>query len=244
LSSLDSLPYRPPGALARLKDLGATGQATVPGIYAWAITVAPPAFARGAPRLSRGAAVLGVLLLALAPLLERRRPAAARVVSIWGLVATSLLVWVLAPAASSAPARPDPVRSIAGMLGWALFTLASTAPALPRQGRTVVAARALQPRGDSGHIDAAILLVGIALAAVLQSVGWHTDEPERAVLTRLVALASSVVILGASASVVVLRHTSHPTLPPVQRAKRAVLPLVLFGLWAAGGAIYALALRR
>src|SRR5580692_5377049 len=67
-SSGDPQKVRSPGVLARFLGLGATAQATVPGVYAWAVTVAPAAFVRGAPNVSRGAAVLGVFLLGLAPL--------------------------------------------------------------------------------------------------------------------------------------------------------------------------------
>jgi hypothetical protein len=235
------------GALARVTGLGATAQATVPGLYAWAVTVAPPAFARAAPEVSKVSAVLGALLLVLAPALEAKRPTAARLVSIWGLVVTSLVVWVLAPAAWTTPAHLDPVRSIAGMLGWALFAVASVVPAVPRGTKEGGApsghrapSRPLNRRGDSGRIDAAIVIFGIGLAALLQVVGWRAEEPERAILTRLVGLSAGLMIVGASGSVVVFRHTAHRPLPARQRAKRAVLPLVLLALWIVGGAVYAL----
>jgi hypothetical protein len=197
--------------------------------------------------VSKVSAVLGAFLLVLAPALELKRPTAARLVSIWGLVATSLVVWVLAPAAWTIPAHPDLVRSIAGMLGWGLFAVASVVPAMPRgtkeggaTGGHGVPSRPLNRRGDSGRIDAAILIFGIGLAALLQVVGWRTDEPERAILTRLVGLSAGVMIVGASGSIVVFRHTAHRTLPAHQRAKRAIVPLVLLGLWIVGGAVYAL----
>jgi hypothetical protein len=237
-----------PGALARVGGLGPTAQAIVPGLYAWTVTVAPPAFARGALGVCKGAAILGVALLLLAPALESKRPASGRIVSIWGLVGTSLLVWVLAPAAWMTPPHPDPVRNIAGMFGWALFAVASIAPALTRGARDGDAkngpaqpSRPLARRGDSGHIDAAILILGIGLAALLQLVGWQAAEPERAILTRLVGLSAGVMIVSASGAIVVFRHTTHWTLRPTQRAKRAVVPLVLFGLWIAAGTVYALA---
>ena len=55
---------------ARVAEIGASAQAAIPGLYAWAITVAPAAWSRGAPLLAKVAAVVGVLALVTAPLVE------------------------------------------------------------------------------------------------------------------------------------------------------------------------------
>lgn len=235
------------GLLDRLVfDLGATSQAIVPGAYAWAVTVEPAAFARGAPVVAKVAALCGMGLLAFAPALERKRPTVARIVSVWGLVATSLFVWVLAPASFLAPSHTDAVRGIAGMIGWGLFALASCAPALPRRLRDKPSSsvQALQRRGDSGKIDALILGIGFGAAGLLQGVGWTVDVPERALLVRLVALATGAMIVGASSSLVVARHLPRKPERAARRVKRAVVPLVVFGLLAVAGAVYTLALGR
>jgi hypothetical protein len=230
---------RRPGPLARVMDLGATAQATVPGFYAWVVTVAPIAFGRGAQSVSKGAALIGLVLLLLAPVCERRWPSAGRVMSIWGLVTTSLLVWVLATSGSLVPMRWDPLRTVAGLIGWALFALASVAPALPpRELAKEGLSRRLERRGDSGRVDALIVGAAILLAASLQCVGWGAEEPERAVLVRLVSLGAGVMLVGASASIVVGRHAPRKKLAPAKRAKRALVPLVLLGLWVAAAALY------
>jgi hypothetical protein len=226
-------------------DLGATAQAIVPGAYAWAVTVEPAAFARGAPVVSKIAATCGVGFLALAPALERKTPAMARIVSVWGLVATSLFVWVVAPASFLSPRSADVVRGVAGMIGWTLFALASCAPALPRKLRgDPASAEALRMRGDSGRADALVLGVGFAAAGSIQCVGWSVDAPERAVLVRLVALSTGVMIVGVASSLVVARHLPRKPDTPARRVKRAVVPLVVFGLLAVAGAVYTLALGR
>ena len=56
--------------LTRLSELGASAQAAIPGLYAWAITVAPAAWYRGAPLLAKIAAIIGVIALTTAPLIE------------------------------------------------------------------------------------------------------------------------------------------------------------------------------
>jgi drug/metabolite transporter superfamily protein YnfA len=220
-------------------DLGATAQATVPGFYAWLVTVAPAAFGRGARPLSKAMALTGLALLLLAPLCERRWPSVGRIMSIWGLVITSLVVWLLATVGSTSPTRWDPLKNIAGLIGWSLFALASVAPALPpREVAKEDLSRKLQRRGDSGVVDALIVGAAILLAAVLQCVGWQAEEPERAVLVRLVALGAGVMLIGASALVVAGRHAARRALAPTKRAKRAIVPLVLFVLWVAAGALY------
>ena len=63
--------------ISRLSELGASAQAAIPGLYAWAITVAPAAWSRGAPLIAKIAAVIGVIALTTAPLVEGaglRRP--------------------------------------------------------------------------------------------------------------------------------------------------------------------------
>src|SRR3954447_13871298 len=63
--------------LTRLSELGASAQAAIPGLYAWSITVAPAAWSRGAPMIAKVAAIMGVIALTTAPLVEGaglRRP--------------------------------------------------------------------------------------------------------------------------------------------------------------------------
>ena len=56
--------------LERVASIGASAQAAIPGLYAWAITVAPAAWSRGAPLLAKAAAVVGVVALVTAPFVE------------------------------------------------------------------------------------------------------------------------------------------------------------------------------
>jgi len=63
-------PRRRSAALAKLSEIGASAQAAIPGVYAWAITVAPVAWSRGAPLAAKAAAVVAVLALTTAPIVE------------------------------------------------------------------------------------------------------------------------------------------------------------------------------
>ena len=70
-SAADSNASRRNVVLSRLSELGASAQAAIPGLYAWAITVAPAAWSRGAPTVAKVAAIIGVIALTTAPLVER-----------------------------------------------------------------------------------------------------------------------------------------------------------------------------
>ncbi|MBS2020639.1 MAG: hypothetical protein JST00_47735 [Deltaproteobacteria bacterium] len=56
--------------LVKLSGLGASAQAAIPGLYAWAITVMPAAFSKGAPMPAKVAAIVGVIALTTAPFVE------------------------------------------------------------------------------------------------------------------------------------------------------------------------------
>lgn len=58
------------GLLSRVAEIGTSAQAAIPGLYAWAVTVAPAAWSRGAPLLAKLAACVGVLALVTAPFVE------------------------------------------------------------------------------------------------------------------------------------------------------------------------------
>ncbi len=235
------------GALARIRDLGSTAQASVPGAYAWCVTVAPVAFARAAPSSARVAATCGIGLLACAPALEGTRPKTARLISVWGLVSTSLLVWIVAPASSVSPMSVDVVGGLAGMLGWALFALASAAPALafPLSGSPVPTSfRVLRSKTPADRGDAILLWIGFAMAGVTQAVGWRVAEPERAVLVRLLGLAGGLAAVGAADAIVAARHTARKVDAPRRRTKKAIVPLILFGLLGGGGVVVALTHSR
>jgi len=53
-----------------LSHIGASAQAAIPGLYAWAITVAPAAWQRGSPLFAKLASIIGLIALTTAPLVE------------------------------------------------------------------------------------------------------------------------------------------------------------------------------
>lgn len=219
----------------RLGAIGAAAQASVPGLYAWGVTVAPVVYARQATLLSKIAAGAGLVSLLLGIALERRWGARARYVAVWGLVLSSALVWILVPSALG-PLRLDSTRGIAGMVGWALFAFASAAPALRRGLDTesrVVDDAPLRPRAQLKRGDAIYVGGGVVLALGLQVVGWGVAIPERALLVRLISIASGLAILGAATSIALSRHGRAPAAPSRVRFRRTLpwmLALFMFGV--------------
>ncbi|WP_394824373.1 hypothetical protein [Pendulispora albinea] len=225
----------------RLFELGSVAQASVPGAYAWFVTVVPTAWSRGAPWSAKLFAVIGVAHVIGAALLEPRWPKGARIASVWGLATTSVIVWALCPSAL-ASTRFDTARGITGMIGWGLFAYASAAPAVMRSPISIVEdAAPLKPRGRVPWGGSIFITIGTVLATALQFIGWQTtSSPERAVLVRLVCLALGLGLIGASTSIALARHQVRTRTSPRQRM-RVVIPwfLAIF-LLAIVGVVYRL----
>lgn len=237
-------------ALARVAAIGAAAQASVPGLYAWTVTVAPAAWSRGASWIAKAAAIAGVLSLVVGVVLEQRRidetddarRALARHAVVWGLTLTSAVVWLMTPAAL-APLRFDAPRGIAGLLGWGLFAFVSAAPALRQHALAearLLDAPALAPRNAVRRGDVAYIGAAVAVAIALQAIGWRTEVPERALLTRLVTIATGLALIGAATQVSLARHERRTRPRTSQRIRGALVWLVLLLFLAAGGVLLVL----
>lgn len=255
------------GIYARVASVGATAQASVPGLYAWAVTVMPAGWSRGAPFVAKAAAVVGVLALVTAPLVESlgaksaaTAPAAAlaptsplarvrswssptwaRAWSVWGFVLSSALVWALSPAALSS-ARFDGIRGALGMVGWALFAFASAGPALrsdPDAAKQIVRSTSLKPRSAIPRGDGLYIAMGCILAFGLQAVGWGVSTPERAVLVRLVTVVCGIAILGGTTSLALARHGKRVAASSRRRFRRAGPWLVALAAIGVAGVVLA-----
>jgi hypothetical protein len=211
------------GALAWLRSLSATTQASVPGLYAWAVTVAPVFTLHAVSVLADITGVLGLASILAGPIVERRAPRVARLVLFWGLAASAIATWMLAPEALAA--RFDAPRGIAGMFGWALFAFAIASPARPLPARTTSSTAPLELRRGEG-LDTAFLLAGLALALVLEVPGWSIVGRDRVLLARVVAVAGGLGVVGAASAIAVARHR-----PSHERARRRRRARLTVGLW-------------
>jgi hypothetical protein len=212
----------------RLVARGAPAQAAIAGGYAWAVTVAPTVWERGAPTVSIVAAGVGLVALFISAAGDGLWAGRGRVPALWAFVLASGLAWLSAPAALR-PLRIDTTRGLAGMAGWALFALASAGPALGERqepGRVIDDAP-LEARNRSAYGDAAYPLVGGAVALGLQVVGWGVTSPERALLVRLVALAAGLAVVGAAAEIALMRHAPRARRSSKARMRSASAALLL-----------------
>jgi hypothetical protein len=239
----------------KLTSLGAAAQASVPGLCAWAITVAPYAWAKNAPAGSKAAAIGGLAALATGALGERRW-VGARLGSLWGFVVGSAVVWALAPPGAD-PVRFDSLWALSGFLGWALFALATAAPAVAvgpegesPDGTEVQreASSATDADGDEAPrprrrplaaLDWVCLLMALAYAVLLECIGWRTAHHERELLVRLIALVAGLALVHAGTQAALSRRTSLRQRASAGRGLRdAAVSLLLLGVLAVGGLLW------
>lgn len=231
---------RPGELFQRLSAMGAAAQASVPGLYAWGVTVAPIAWSRGASLASKIAAMAALTALAAGVVAERRWGPRLRIAFMWAFVLCCAVAWSAAPAAL-APLRIDAPRGAAGMLGWALFALASAAPALrsrPADGRVVLDEPELAPRRGLRRGDALYVAAGAVMAIVLQLFGWRITSPEHALLVHLVALAAGLALIGAAVDITLARHAPRIIRSSQRRLRRALTTFVVLAILGLTGALF------
>ncbi len=219
-------------------DIGAMGQAAVTGGYAWAVSVAPSAWARGGSIGPKLAAIVALSSLVGGVVLERLSPpeagsARVRPIILWTFVLACAVTWLATPETLT-PTRMTVARGLASVLGWALFAHACAAPAVARapEARTEAGLAGRAPLSKRG--GAAIVVAAIG-ALALQGIGWGVTVPERGVLVRVVSLACALALVTASASVATEQHR-------VRRSRSAKVPFFWLGLltlMAVGGAAWA-----
>ena len=239
--------------LERLAIPGAAAQASVPGVYAWAVTVVPVAWGHSpVPALTKVVAVLAPAFLIAGVLVERwqrtgwgwgpnRQTWDGRVRnwSLWAFTLSCAGVWSSAPTVV-ATSLSDAAQAAAGMLGWTVFAFASAGPPLGKGGparlveHSPLGSRRDLPRGDMGYVA-----VGALLALTMQLLGWHAAPAERALLIRLIALAAGLAILGAWTEAAIARHGIRAVAPPRARLRAALVPIILLIMLAASAALVA-----
>lgn len=216
-------------------------QASVPGLYAWAVTVAPTVWNDGEPVAARVAGLVAPIFLGVGAALEPRVGLPARVLSLWSFVIACGFVWGAAPNELT-PLRLDPVRGVAGMLGWALFALASAAGPPSRSigsrgaGGGVAGPGAgttsIEQPASRWRLDIACVGVGALVAAVMQFGGWQISTPESALFVRFVTVAAGLATLTLATNLAIGRRSVGAARAWGVRSKSlrfALIALVAFG---------------
>ena len=215
-------------ATARRIVLGAAAQATLAGAYAWAVAVAPLAWAPGSSIATKVGVAAALIALLSGVLGERWRSPWIRPASLWGVVLASAFTWSTFPIGLGI-ARIDPVRGISGMLAWGLYALAYASPALQPIVQAVPAAsneplveRRRLPPGDLLYVVA-----GTLVAVAFQLPGWSLADSGRALLTRLLGVASGLVAVGLATDLAARRNAPAAPRPKKRRRRRIEPDLML-----------------
>ncbi len=230
--------------LAVLSSLGAVAQSVIPALYAWGVTVAPVAWARGGGVPARICSIAALAVMGAAIAVEPKRPSLSRPLLVWGFTVCSLLTWVLAPAGLSV-AKLDATRGFLGAAGWLMFAFSAAAPPIrrargPGENGRIVPGPKLLPRSRVARGDGIILAAAFVCALGLQAIGWGVTVPERALLLRATTLVSGIAILGAATDIATLRHQVRKTARPAVRMARAWPSAALLILLALAAVAYAL----
>ncbi len=222
--------------LQRLASMNAVSQGGYAGLYAWAVTVAPAAWSRGAPGTARVAGMMALLALGAgfaSPCFGER----AQRIGLWGFVLASAAVWLAMPSALDV-LRVDAARGLAGMLGWAVFALTSGAPARRPVEDVATRPRSFPPRQALAGGDRLYLAAGALGGAAIQGIGWTMPAVERALLVRCVVLTAGLALITTGAGLAVTRLQCRAASSP-RRMSSLVAYLAALVALAIAGAITA-----
>ncbi len=208
----------------------------VPGLYAWLVTVAMPAWHREAGWLPRVFAVLALVALVAGLLLGAQREQLGRRVGVFGFVGCSLLAWVGLGAVLEV-GRVDPLRAALGSVGWALFAFGwgsvREVGAVPEQAPHVLSGELLAARVAPPRRAGWILGLGLVGAVGLTVLAWRVDRPIHALFGHAVALVAAIAVVTAAAHIGALQGMPRQTAPARTRLDRGgrwlVLALLLIG---------------
>lgn len=180
-----------------LARLATAAPASIPGAYAWAVTVAPVVWGRpGASRVVQVAALAGPVFLGAGAGLERRFGSRTRSPCLWGFTMVCALAWV--SAAGLGDPLLDATHTLVGVLAWALFALSWASPPLKALGDAPRVVVAIPKVADSWPRAAvANMACGVCLAVGLQLVSFEAKSPELALLVRLVAVGGGLLAIAA-----------------------------------------------
>lgn len=228
-------------AAASQESLLRRAQILLPGLYAWATTVATPASSHGATLFARALALAALIALTLGPLFAPARPELGRAFGIDAFFGLSLACWVTL-ARSGVSLAPEPVPGILGALGFMVYTFGwgelRGRGRDPEDDPRAILGEPLLPRGVLGRRVAATLMLGSLGALLVTASAWATDRRVHAVMAHAIALGAAVLITTTAARLALTSLRSQA--PDAQRLSRAAgaisglviaLCLGVFWLW-------------
>jgi len=184
-------------------------QSSVPGVYAWAVTVAPVGLACGSGAAAKTLAVIALVALAAGALGAGRLFPCGRTTSLGGFVVSAGLTWAVSPAPFGTW-HIDAVGALSGMLGWGLYAWGYSArPLAPvrlhRLGSVAegnpTELRRSRPFNTRGKVACVACTAALVELISTECLGWPLRSPERAVLLRFVTLAAGLAVVTVSTRV-------------------------------------------
>jgi hypothetical protein len=230
----DDLARREGGLADELRE-GRAPPTIAAALIAWAVTLTPAAFGRGASYLAAGSGVLALACGIGGPLLARTRPRLGRHLGISLFLAFATLTW-LAGSQAIHPLRLDSIRGAFGAVAWGVFALSwsdrwsSRAEPLPADPDAPL----LLPRAALPPLAVPLATCGVAAAVVFLSLAFLARDPDRALVSQAAALACAVAVVTASATVATSRgkprsSSGRRLTPPVVRALLLLVTVAIAG---------------
>ncbi|MGC4090504.1 MAG: hypothetical protein QM756_22065 [Polyangiaceae bacterium] len=179
----------------------------LPGLYAWAVTVALPASAAHAPWWARLPAGVACAALLASPVAGRRHPLFGVVLGVHVFVGASLLCWIALHTAGL-PLAAHALTATFGGFGWMLFAFGwgdLRARRIPESDPHVLAGPPLVARHSFPRSAEWVLALGTLGSGCLLFLAWRVDRPSHAVLAQASALLASLLVVAASARVALER---------------------------------------
>jgi hypothetical protein len=187
-----------------IRAFAARANKLLPGVYAWAATVAVPSTAPEVSQLGRVLAFLALVALVLGPWLSPLRPALGRVLGIHAFVGLSLATWALA-IRSGTNLAPEPLRAALGGLGWMAYAFGwgdlGRPLRVPEDDPAALGGPPLLPRAELPRRATIVFGIGLAGALLLVALAWRVGRTPQTVMAHAVALAAGLWLLAAATEV-------------------------------------------
>jgi hypothetical protein len=212
----------------------------LPGLYAWATTVARPAVSPQATLAIRVAAVCAALVLLLGPLLSARYPRLGRALGVHAFVGLSVLTWALLRHAG-VPFGGQALEAAFGAVGWTLYAFGwgelSARRRVPEHDPHVLSGAPLSPKSPWSRSAEIILGLGVLGAVMVLVLAFRVARPSHSVMAHALALLLGLLVISA-ASRVALERTPRRFGSSAERFNGAATALALLLIALALGALY------
>jgi hypothetical protein len=234
---------RPRSRLAEELREGRTPPTLAAALVAWAVTVGPVGFGRGAPLMASTLSVAALGAGLVGPMIGRTQPRVGRHLGISVFLALAAATWLVGSQAIH-PIRLDPIRGVFGAVAWGVFALSwsdrwgarSEAVPVDPEAPLLLARSTLPP------LATVITGLAVAVALVFLGLAWRIRDPDRALVAQTFALGCAVALVSAGATVATARGKRRSSSSSGRRLTapvvRALLMLVTVAI--AGAVITAL----